>query len=113
MSWCLSSRAVEYKDGNSKPRFKKEVKTNEHAEFKIQLPFKVRKHVKRIKGCTFKLISTAVLWPQLLCYLFFNETQDKKARRNSQLDCSHSSLLKSKTFVTKNKVFQTPKHMVI
>nr|ABN09049.1 hypothetical protein MtrDRAFT_AC172742g21v1 [Medicago truncatula] len=36
----------------------KQVKTNEHGEFKIQLPFSVRKHVKRIKGCVVKLVSS-------------------------------------------------------
>ncbi|XP_061366887.1 proline-rich receptor-like protein kinase PERK2 [Gastrolobium bilobum] len=54
-----ASVAVECKDGNSKPRFKKEVKTDEHGEFKVKLPFSVRKHVKRMKGCTFKLISSS------------------------------------------------------
>ncbi|XP_057447768.1 vegetative cell wall protein gp1-like [Lotus japonicus] len=54
-----ASVAVECKVGNSKPRFKKEVKTNEHGEFKVQLPFHVRKHVRRIKGCTFKLLSSS------------------------------------------------------
>ncbi|KAG4911771.1 hypothetical protein AAZX31_19G031900 [Glycine max] len=53
-----ASVAVECKDGNSIPRFKKEVKTDEYGEFKLQLPFKVRKHVRRIKGCTFKLLSS-------------------------------------------------------
>lgn len=54
-----ASVAVECKDGNSKPRFRKEVKTNEHGEFKVQLPFSVSKHVKRIKGCTVKLVSSS------------------------------------------------------
>ncbi|RHN44517.1 hypothetical protein MtrunA17_Chr7g0220261 [Medicago truncatula] len=55
-----ASVEVECKDGNeiSKPRFKKQVKTNEHGEFKIQLPFSVSKHVKRIKGCVVKLVSS-------------------------------------------------------
>ncbi|RDX66071.1 hypothetical protein CR513_55205 [Mucuna pruriens] len=54
-----ASIGVECRDGNSIPRFKKEVITNEHGEFKVQLPFKVRKHAKRIKGCTFKLIRSS------------------------------------------------------
>ena len=50
--------AVKCKVGKSVPSFNKEVKTNENGEFKVQLPFKVWKQVKRIKGCTFKLISS-------------------------------------------------------
>ncbi|XP_014522857.1 vegetative cell wall protein gp1-like [Vigna radiata var. radiata] len=56
-----ASVGIECKDGNSVPRFKKEVKTDENGEFKVQLPFKVRKHVRRIKGCTFKLINSSEL----------------------------------------------------
>ncbi|OIV90204.1 hypothetical protein TanjilG_01400 [Lupinus angustifolius] len=54
-----ASVAIECKDGKSKPRFKNEVKTNEHGEFKVHLPFSVSKSAKRIKGCTFKLISSS------------------------------------------------------
>ncbi|TKY65030.1 Pollen Ole e 1 allergen/extensin [Spatholobus suberectus] len=56
-----ASVAVECKDGygSSKLRFRKEVKTDEHGEFKVQLPFSVSKHVKRIKGCSVKLISSS------------------------------------------------------
>ncbi|KAK7295540.1 hypothetical protein RJT34_18450 [Clitoria ternatea] len=55
-----ASVAVECKDGylSSKPRFRKEVKTDEHGEFRVQLPFSVSKHVKKIKGCTVRLISS-------------------------------------------------------
>ncbi|XP_004491943.1 uncharacterized protein [Cicer arietinum] len=57
-----ASVEVECKDGNkiSKPtrRFKKQVKTNKHGEFRVQLPFSVSKHVKKIKGCVVKLISS-------------------------------------------------------
>ncbi|KAL1291660.1 hypothetical protein HN51_060198 [Arachis hypogaea] len=55
-----ASVGVECKDGSKskKPRFKKEVKTNKDGEFKVELPFKVSKYVKRIKGCTFELISS-------------------------------------------------------
>ncbi|XP_021296766.1 uncharacterized protein LOC110426005 [Herrania umbratica] len=51
-----ASVAVECKDGTSRPSFRQEVKTNEHGEFKIHLPFSVSKHVKKIKGCSVKLI---------------------------------------------------------
>ncbi|XP_028764914.1 formin-2-like [Neltuma alba] len=54
-----ASVAVECKDGNSKPKFRKEAKTDEQGEFKVQLPFSVSKHVKRIKGCTVKLVSSS------------------------------------------------------
>ncbi|CAJ2669190.1 unnamed protein product [Trifolium pratense] len=55
-----ASVEVECKDEHeiSKPRFKKQVKTNEHGEFRIQLPFSISKHVKRIKGCVVKLVSS-------------------------------------------------------
>ncbi|KAI4346737.1 hypothetical protein L6164_007609 [Bauhinia variegata] len=54
-----ASVAVECKEGNSNSRFRKEVKTDEHGEFKVQLPFSVSKHVKRIKGCAVKLINSS------------------------------------------------------
>ncbi|PNX95015.1 pollen Ole e I family allergen [Trifolium pratense] len=44
-----ASIAVECKLGKTKPKFYEEVKTNEHGEFKVKLPFLVKKHVKRIK----------------------------------------------------------------
>ncbi|CAK8540779.1 unnamed protein product [Lathyrus sativus] len=55
-----ASVEVECKNGNtiSKPRFKKQVKTNNHGEFRIQLPFSVSKHVKRIKQCVVTLVSS-------------------------------------------------------
>ncbi|CAL5186066.1 unnamed protein product [Lathyrus oleraceus] len=53
-----ASIAVECKLGKTKQRFYKEVKTNEQGEFKVKLPFLVRKNVKRIKGCNFKLLSS-------------------------------------------------------
>ncbi|WJX70707.1 hypothetical protein P8452_54784 [Trifolium repens] len=53
-----ASIAVECKIGKTKQRFYEEVKTNEHGEFKVKLPFLVKKHVKRIKGCSFKLLSS-------------------------------------------------------
>ncbi|KAL2335385.1 hypothetical protein Fmac_016598 [Flemingia macrophylla] len=54
-----ASVAIECKVGSSIRSFKKEVETDEHGEFKMQLPFKLRKHAKRIKRCTFKLISSS------------------------------------------------------
>ncbi|XP_058755451.1 formin-like protein 20 [Vicia villosa] len=55
-----ASIAVECKLGKTKQRFYKEVKTNEQGEFKVKLPFLVRKNVKRLKGCNFKLLSSNV-----------------------------------------------------
>ncbi|GMP28587.1 hypothetical protein CsSME_00004063 [Camellia sinensis var. sinensis] len=51
--------AVECGGTSSKPSFREEVKTNEQGEFKIHLPFSVSKHVKNIKGCSVKLISSS------------------------------------------------------
>ncbi|KAL2522990.1 vegetative cell wall protein gp1-like [Forsythia ovata] len=48
--------AVECEDTGSRPGFRQEVKTNEHGEFKVNLPFSVSKHVKKIRGCSVKLI---------------------------------------------------------
>ncbi|KAK6128779.1 hypothetical protein DH2020_037485 [Rehmannia glutinosa] len=53
-----ASVAVECKDTNSRPSFRQEVKTDNHGEFKVHLPFPVSKHVKKIKGCSVKLISS-------------------------------------------------------
>ncbi|CAK9134063.1 unnamed protein product [Ilex paraguariensis] len=53
-----ASVAVECGDTSSRPSFRKEVKTNEHGEFKVHLPFSVSKHVQKIEGCSVKLIST-------------------------------------------------------
>ena len=59
MFLCIgASIAVECKIGKTKQRFYKEVKTNEYGEFKVKLPFLLKKHVKRIKGCNFKLLSS-------------------------------------------------------
>ncbi|KAF8399660.1 hypothetical protein HHK36_015530 [Tetracentron sinense] len=54
-----ASVAVECGDGNSKPSFHEEVKTNKNGVFKVHLPFSVSKHVKRIKRCSVKLISSS------------------------------------------------------
>ncbi|KAM0937533.1 hypothetical protein DsansV1_C25g0189501 [Dioscorea sansibarensis] len=40
------------------PSFREEVKTNEQGEFQVNLPLEVSKHIKRIKACSVKLISS-------------------------------------------------------
>ncbi|KAL5739309.1 hypothetical protein ACOSQ2_028489 [Xanthoceras sorbifolium] len=50
-----ASVAVECRDGS----FRQEVKTDEHGQFKIPLPFSVSKHVKKIKRCVVKLIKSS------------------------------------------------------
>eukprot|EP00258_Populus_trichocarpa_P015921 XP_006373407.2 leucine-rich repeat extensin-like protein 3 [Populus trichocarpa] len=54
-----ASVAVECKDEESRPGFREEVKTDEHGEFKVHLPFSVSKHVKKIKRCSVKLLSSS------------------------------------------------------
>ncbi|KAI3885243.1 hypothetical protein MKW98_002635 [Papaver atlanticum] len=44
---------------SSKASFYKQVKTNKHGKFKVHLPLSVGKHVKKIKECTVKLISSS------------------------------------------------------
>ncbi|KAL3844571.1 hypothetical protein ACJIZ3_001974 [Penstemon smallii] len=51
-----ASVAVECKD--TTPGFRQEVKTNKNGEFQVHLPFSVSKHVKKIKGCSVKLVSS-------------------------------------------------------
>ncbi|XP_057980584.1 pollen-specific leucine-rich repeat extensin-like protein 4 [Malania oleifera] len=52
--------AVECRDGSSsKPSFWKEAKTNEHGDFKVQLPISVGKSAKKLKDCAVKLISSS------------------------------------------------------
>ncbi|XAR51616.1 hypothetical protein NMG60_11006293 [Bertholletia excelsa] len=51
--------AVECRGAGSKPSFREEVKTNEHGEFKVHLPFSLSKYVKRINHCSVKLISSS------------------------------------------------------
>ncbi|CAA2981203.1 leucine-rich repeat extensin-like protein 3 [Olea europaea var. sylvestris] len=53
-----ASVAVECENTGSRPGFRQKVKTNEHGEFKVNLPFSVSKHVKKIRGCSVKLISS-------------------------------------------------------
>ncbi|XP_073128013.1 uncharacterized protein [Henckelia pumila] len=52
--------AVECKNtrSSSSLSFRKEVNTDNHGEFKVNLPFSVSKHVKKIMGCSVKLISS-------------------------------------------------------
>ncbi|PQM39444.1 formin-2 isoform X2 [Prunus yedoensis var. nudiflora] len=54
-----ASVGVECKDGSSKPSFQTEVKTDSHGVFRVQLPFSVSKNVKKIEGCSVKLISSS------------------------------------------------------
>ncbi|GLT61985.1 hypothetical protein SLA2020_346550 [Shorea laevis] len=54
-----ASVLVECKDGNSKEGFRQEVKTDEHGEFRVDLPFTVSKHIKKIEGCSVKLINSS------------------------------------------------------
>ncbi|KAK8674196.1 hypothetical protein V6N13_112492 [Hibiscus sabdariffa] len=52
--------AVECEDGKSaRPSFRQRVKTNRHGEFKVRLPFSVGKHVKKIEGCSVKLVKSS------------------------------------------------------
>ncbi|OIT05845.1 PREDICTED: vegetative cell wall protein gp1 [Nicotiana attenuata] len=51
--------AVECADSATRSRFYKEVKTNEHGKFSVDLPISVSKHVKKIKGCSVKLIKSS------------------------------------------------------
>ncbi|KAF5748906.1 hypothetical protein HS088_TW04G00867 [Tripterygium wilfordii] len=54
-----ASVAVECKDENSRPSFRKEVTTDKHGEFRVHLPFSVAKHVRKIKACSVKLIRSS------------------------------------------------------
>ncbi|KAG4139339.1 hypothetical protein ERO13_D07G186300v2 [Gossypium hirsutum] len=54
-----ASVAVECKDGDSRPSFRQVAKTNEQGEFKVRLPFSVTKHVKKVKGCSVKLVRSS------------------------------------------------------
>lgn len=60
-SHFISAALVEVECGvtSSKPSFRKEVKTNEQGDFKVRLPFSVSKHVKKIEGCSVKLIRSS------------------------------------------------------
>ncbi|WOH09808.1 hypothetical protein DCAR_0729267 [Daucus carota subsp. sativus] len=48
--------AVECDGTKPSSRFRKEVKTNKHGQFKVNLPFPVTKHVKNIKKCSVNLV---------------------------------------------------------
>lgn len=54
-----TSVVVECGDGSLKPSFQKEAKTNEHGVFKVHLPISVSKHVRKIKRCSVRLISSS------------------------------------------------------
>ncbi|KAJ6416999.1 hypothetical protein OIU84_002815 [Salix udensis] len=54
-----ASVAVECRDEKSRPSFREEVKTDEHGEFEVHLPFSVTKHVKKIKRCSVKLLKSS------------------------------------------------------
>ncbi|KAB2004093.1 hypothetical protein ES319_D11G174600v1 [Gossypium barbadense] len=54
-----ASVAVECKEGTSRPGFVQEVKTNEHGEFELRLPFSVSRRVKKINGCSVKFIKNS------------------------------------------------------
>ncbi|GMI99101.1 hypothetical protein HRI_003579400 [Hibiscus trionum] len=52
--------AVECRYGkSSRPSFRQQVKTNKNGEFRVDLPFSVSKHVKKIRGCWVKLIKSS------------------------------------------------------
>lgn len=51
--------AVECAEGASRPSFYKEIKTDKQGNFKVQLPFSISKHVKKIEGCTVKLVKSS------------------------------------------------------
>ncbi|KAL1824424.1 hypothetical protein ACET3Z_011202 [Daucus carota] len=54
-----ASVAVECDATDSKPSIYKEVRTNNHGDFRVELPFSVGKHVKKILGCSVKLIKSS------------------------------------------------------
>ncbi|XP_077215888.1 uncharacterized protein LOC143850532 [Tasmannia lanceolata] len=54
-----ASVALECGEMGLKSSFRKLVKTNEHGEFKVHLPFAVGKYVKRIKSCSVKLLGSS------------------------------------------------------
>uniref|UniRef100_A0A1J3DAS5 Uncharacterized protein n=1 Tax=Noccaea caerulescens TaxID=107243 RepID=A0A1J3DAS5_NOCCA len=72
--------AVECIDQNSKPSFRQEVKTDEHGQFKAKLPFSVSKHVKRIKRCSVKLLSSS----QPYCSIAASATSSSLKRLRSR-----------------------------
>ncbi|GLT56354.1 hypothetical protein SLA2020_293980 [Shorea laevis] len=54
-----ASVLVQCKDGNLKGGFREEVKTDEHGEFQVDLPFTVSRYVKKIKRCSVQLINSS------------------------------------------------------
>ncbi|CAN8300041.1 unnamed protein product [Cochlearia groenlandica] len=69
--------AVECIEENSKPSFRREVKTDKHGEFKAKLPFSVSKHVKQIKRCSVKLLSSS----QPYCSVAASATSSSSLKR--------------------------------
>ncbi|XP_057768572.1 proline-rich extensin-like protein EPR1 isoform X2 [Salvia miltiorrhiza] len=57
-SQYLIAVTVECKDAGSGTRFRQQVKTDSHGEFKVHLPFPVSKHTRKIRGCSVRLISS-------------------------------------------------------
>ncbi|PIN06366.1 hypothetical protein CDL12_21088 [Handroanthus impetiginosus] len=53
-----ASVAVECKKTRSTESFRQEVKTNNHGQFEVHLPFPISTHTKKIQGCSVKLISS-------------------------------------------------------
>ncbi|GER30698.1 pollen Ole e 1 allergen and extensin [Striga asiatica] len=75
-----ASVAVECKDKSSNPSFKQQVKTDIHGEFKVKLPFPVSKHVKKIKTCTVKLISSNKPYCSIAASATTSSTLHQKSR---------------------------------
>ncbi|XP_058187762.1 leucine-rich repeat extensin-like protein 3 isoform X1 [Rhododendron vialii] len=125
-SHFISAALVEVECGvtSSKPSFRKETKTNERGEFKVRLPFSVSKHVKKIEGCSVKLIRSS----EPYCSVASTATSDSlhlKSRKkgihifsagfftfkplNEPALCSQKpSLRKSKEFNSKKSLVQLP-----
>lgn len=119
--------AVECGVTDSKPTFRQEVKTNEHGEFKVRLPFSVSKHVKKIEGCSVKLISSS----EPYCSMASTATSDSlhlksrkkgvhifsagfftfKPLKEPALCSQKPTLLKSKEFNSKKSLAQDPTPM--
>nr|GMD56892.1 vegetative cell wall protein gp1-like [Ipomoea batatas] len=64
--FCITGASVAVECGHSRngPSFRKEVKTDDHGEFRVHLPFSVSKHVKKIKGCSVEANQQQTLQPK-------------------------------------------------
>ncbi|KAL1563200.1 proline-rich receptor-like protein kinase PERK9 [Salvia divinorum] len=76
-----ASVTVECKDARSGMRFRQQVKTDSHGEFKVHLPFPVSKHTTKIRGCSVRLIRSnkpycAVAASATSSNLHFKSTKD-------------------------------------